>query len=237
MPIIKNIKISLEGIEKIAILADCGCVIDWEDRFPRLLDDVYKAHSPQVFIIVGDIVLRGRPRHFRKVIACMDRIPSRWIGLPGNHDRPLLLFRRYFGSVRKIIDIGRWRFIGVNTANKKFTAGEARWLEKNISDNTIVFSHVPPDLEGWSFYSLPAADSRRFLGVIERNTGRIKAAFFGHMHGVSEKKFMGIPMIVNGGSAHSKVIRDNRYNEDTLLEMAIFDVRTGGIKIHRMQQN
>jgi predicted phosphohydrolase len=235
MNIINNKKISLAGIEKIAILADCGCVDDWEDHFPKLLDDVWKIYSPQVFIIIGDIVLRGRCKYFKKIIIYMNAIPAKWIALPGNHDRPLIFFRKYFGPVHKIIDIGKWRIIGLNTANKKFTKRESDWLEKNISENTILLSHVPPDIEGWSFYSLPLKDSERFLNILSKNHQKIKSAFFGHIHGLSEKKYLDIPMIVTGGAAHSKEIKNNRYNENTFLEMAIFDVRTGEIKIHEMK--
>jgi predicted phosphodiesterase len=235
MPIIKNIKISLSGIEKIAILADCGCVKDWEEHFPRLLEDVWKTHSPQLFIVIGDIVLRGRFRYFNNIIKYIDRIPSKWAGLPGNHDRPLIIFKKYFGSLHKIIDVGIWRLIGVNTADKKFTRRESAWLEKNIAKNTIILSHVPPDIEGWGFYSLPSSDSKRFLDIVRKYRDSIKAVFFGHIHGLSRKEFAGVPMIVTGGAAHSKVIKNNRYNENTLLEMVIFDVRTGEMKIHEMK--
>ena len=235
MNIIKQKNISLNGIEKIAILADCGCVKDWEDRFPRLLEDVWRTHSPQIFIVLGDIVLRGRYKYFKKIISYMNSIPAKWIALPGNHDRPFIFFRRYFGSLYKIIDVDGWRFIGLNTADKKFTKRRARWLDKNIMENTIILSHIPPDLEGWSFYSLPYKHSERFLKVIAKNRKKIKAAFFGHIHGLSEKKYMDIPMIVTGGAAHSKVIKNNRYNEDTFPEMAIFYVKTGGINIHEMK--
>jgi predicted phosphodiesterase len=235
MNALKNKQISLKGIEKIAILADCGCVKDWEDYFPKLLKDVWETHSPQVFIVIGDIVLRGRFKYFKKIAIYLDGIPATWIGLPGNHDRPLLFFRKYFGSLHKIIDIDKWRLIGLNTANKKFTRREADWLEKNLSENTIILSHIPPAIEGWSFYSLPAEDSDRFLNILSENSQKIKAAFFGHIHGLSKKIFNNIPMIVTGGAAHSMVIEDNRYNENTFLGMVIFDVKTGEIEFHEMK--
>ncbi len=234
MRILKKKRLKLEGVNTIAILADCGCVKDWEDHFPNLLSRVWEEHSPQLFIIAGDVALRGRLQYYRRIIRYMKKIPAKWIAVPGNHDRPLIVFKKYFGSVHKVIDIDKWRFIGTNTANKKFTPREARWLEKNISENSIIFSHIPPRIDGWTFYSLQEESSIRFLNVIKKNHQKIKAVFLGHIHGLSEKEFMDIPMIITGGAAHSRVIKNNQYNEDTFLQMMIFDVSTGEMRVCKM---
>ena len=155
MAILKGENITLSGIKTVAILADCGCVRDWEDHFPRLLARVWEEHSPGLFIVAGDVALRGRFSYYKKIIKYMNSVSADWAAVPGNHDRPLPVFRKFFGSVHKVIDIGKWRFIGLNTANKEFTEREARWFEKNIKENTIIFSHVPPGIDGWTFYSLP----------------------------------------------------------------------------------
>jgi len=235
MGIIKAKQKKLDGINTIAILADCGCVRDWEEHFPGLLAKVWQDYKPQLFIVVGDISLQGSFLNYRMILKYMNNVSADWIAVPGNHDRPLLVFRKYFGAVRKVIDIGKWRFIGLNTAEKKFTERNARWLEKNIRENTIIFSHTPPGIEGWTFYSLPVESSRRFLETVKRNCQMIKKIFFGHIHGLSEKEFMGIPMIVTGGAAKSRVIKNNKYNEDTSLEMIIFDVPSGDIEIYNMK--
>ena len=232
MPIVKRKRTSLEGVEKIAILADCGCVKNWEEGFPELLGRVWDVHSPGLFIVIGDIGMRGSFYHYGRILKYMKKYPARWIALPGNHDRPLFMFRLFFGSPRKRVDAGKWRFIGINTSKKVFTEKESKWMAKEIKDNSIILSHMPPSVEGWSFYSMPVESTARFFNIIDKNRSKVKAMFFGHIHGHSEMHYSGIPMTVTGGSAQSRVIRNNRYNEKAKLEMVIFNTGTGEWTVH-----
>lgn len=229
MTIIKQQYCKLDNINKIAILADCGCVSEWETTFPEFLDKVWQKHKPELFIIIGDLVLTGRCSEYKKLLGYLEKYPAKFVAVPGNHDRPLLFFYRYFGCVRKIADVGEWRFICLNTAYKKFFRIQKYWLQKHIRPNTIILSHVPPKFGEWEFYSLPVRSTKHFMNAIAANSQKIKAVFCGHIHGYSGQVYEGVRMIVTGGCARSRAIYDNRYNEKAPLEMIIFDVKSGEI--------
>ncbi|MDY6934181.1 MAG: metallophosphoesterase [Spirochaetota bacterium] len=227
MNIIKKPFTVLEGIKTIAILGDPGCSKSWEKNFPRLLRKVWEDHSPQLFIVAGDLSYRARIREYKRILYYMNSVPATWVAVPGDHDRPFINFYRYFGALRKVIDVSQWRFIGINTGNRNFKKKDAHWIQKNIRENSIIFSHIPPEIDDWSFHSLKTKPSNYFLEVIKKNRNELKKMFFGHIHGYSEQTFLDIPMIVTGGVAQSKVIRDNQYNDQDYYAMTIFDVKTG----------
>ncbi|MDD5523828.1 MAG: metallophosphoesterase [Smithella sp.] len=213
------------------MLADCGCVSEWENTFPAFLDKIWHKHKPELLFIVGDLVLTGRYSEYKQLLQYLEKYPAIFIAVPGNHDRPLIYFYRYFGSCSKVIDIGKWRFICLNTANKKFSWIQQLMLQKRIRENTVILSHVPPKFGEWEFYSLPHGSTKYFLDALNKNRQNIKSAFFGHLHGYSEQVYESVKMIVTGGCARSKAIYNNRYNEETPLEMIIFDVESGDIKV------
>lgn len=158
-----------------------------------------------------------------------------WAVVPGDHDRPLKNFRRYFGYTRKIIDVGKWRFIGINTSNRMFLRKEADWIHKNIKHNSIIFSHLPPEARGWTFHSFWPRSSNHFLGVVRKHRRKIKAMYFGHIHGFSKRKYLNIPMIITGAVAEPKVVKNNHYNGTGFLKATIFYANTGKTAIFTMK--
>ena len=231
MPIIKEKYTKLQGIKKVAILADAACRRGWEKNFPRLLKRVRELYKPDLFIVAGDLALNGYDREYRAVLKyILKNRDELWAAVPGDHDRPLKNFLKYFGSTRKVIDVGKWRFIGINTASRMFLKKEEEWIHKNIKTNSIIFSHLPPEADGWTFHSLWPRSSNRFLDVAKKYRTKIKAMYFGHIHGFSERKFMDIPMVVTGAVAESRVVKNNRYSGKGPLKMVVFDVDSGKTK-------
>ena len=234
MRILKGRYIKLDGIRKVAVLADPGCRKGWQKNFPGLLERVWRLHRPGAFLVAGDMSLNSRDNEYREIIGYMKDYPSVWISVPGDHDRPLRKFMKYFGATRKVVDIGRWRFICINTANRMFLRRERDWIEKNIRKDSVILSHLPPEAEGWTFHSMWPRSSNHFLEVAGKHRKKIKAMFFGHIHGFSRREYMGIPMTVTGAVAESKLVKGNRYAGKGFFEMVIFDVKTGRQSICRM---
>ena len=234
MPVLKDKYIRLSNIRTAAILADAGCRKGWEKNFPRLLQKVIEGHSPDVFIVAGDLALNAYDKEYRSILRHINATRVPWIAVPGDHDRPLKYFTKYFGSTRKVIDIGKWRFIGINTANRMFLKKEGEWIENNIKPNTIIFSHLPPEADGWTFHSLWPRSSNHFLDLIKKHRKKIKRMYFGHIHGFTERKYLDIPMTVTGAVAESKIVRNNHYDGTGFFEMVIFDTETGRQKICRI---
>jgi hypothetical protein len=236
MNIIKKKHAELSGIETVAILADPACRPGWEKKFPPLLAHAYRMHKPDLFLVAGDLAASGASREFEAFVSAVKPYPAWFAAVPGDHDRPLKIFRRYFGSTRKIIDIGKWRFIGINTAARKFLKSESDFLAKHIRRNTIILSHVPPGVDGWTFHGLRPHCSDRFLSIIGRHKSRIRGAFFGHIHGYARREHRGVPLIITGAGAESFAVRDNRYAGPGFFEMMIFSTATGKLTLCKLDQ-
>jgi Icc protein len=227
MNVIRNKYSDLSDVRTVALLADPACRSCWKRNTPPFLEQVWRNYRPDLFLVAGDLAENGTPEEYQAVMNVLNRYPSRLAAVPGDHDRPLKTFMEYFGSTRKVLDIGQWRFIGINTAHRAFTKREAEFLEKNINRRAVIFSHTPPGVDGWTFHSLGEMASTRFLSILERHASKVHAAFFGHIHGYSTREYAGIPLIATGGVAESFAIRNNRYDGPGLSRMVLFDTETG----------
>ena len=225
--IVKQKFTTLTGISTVAITADPGCRAGWEKNFVPLLEKVEREHHPGAYIVAGDLSLNSDDGEYRRILGHIEKTNAAWITVPGDHDRPIRNFMKYFGATRKVADIDGWRFIGLNTANRMFLKREEEWLDENIRKNSIIFSHVPPEAEGWTFHSLWPRSSNRFLSAVKKHRKKIHAMYFGHIHGYSEREYLGIPMIATGAVAESLVVRDNRYQGKGFFEMVIMDTASG----------
>ena len=226
----------LKSVATVAVCADIGCREGWEKNLRPLLDHVWRAHRPGAFLVAGDLSLNSAPREYRKLLSMLEPYPSWFAGVPGDHDRPLANFRRYFGPTRKVVDIGKWRFICANTSNRMFLRPEEEFITRNIRGRSIILSHMPPALDGWKFHSLWPRSSDRFLALIDRHRRSIAAAFFGHIHGYSARERSGMPLIATGGVAESFTVEGNRYAGNGRLQMMIFDANTGAITLCAMKR-
>jgi predicted phosphodiesterase len=234
MKIIKSRHSIFSDIVTVAILADPGCRAGWEKNFPRLLAHVWQKHRPELFLVVGDLAINGTYEEYEAMLSVINCYPSRLAAVAGDHDKPLTAFRRLFGSTRKIIDVGKWRFLGIDTSNRVFLKSESDFLAKHLRRNTLILSHVPPALNGWEFHSLLPTHSDRFLSIVDCHASKIRAAFFGHIHGYSRRTHSGVPMIATGAVAESLVVRNNRYIGPGYLGMMIFKPRTGKLTLCRL---
>jgi Icc-related predicted phosphoesterase len=229
MNIIRKKYSELRDIRTVAILADPGCRAGWRANFPPFLERVWRLYRPELFLVAGDLAINGTREEYEAVLSAMKRYQSLLAAVPGDHDLPLKTFMRYFGSTRKVIDAGEWRFVGINTANRAFPKSEAEFLEAHLRSNTVILSHTPPGVAGWTFHSLQPIHSERFLSIIDRHASKIRAAFFGHIHGYSRRARSGVPLIATGGIAESWTIRNNCYAGPGKVQMMLFHTATGKI--------
>ncbi len=225
--IVKEAVVRLDNVTTVGILADPGCRAGWERNFPPLLEKAARDHAPQAYLVAGDLTLNSTEDEYRRIIFHIEKTDAAWITVPGDHDRPLAPFRRYFGATRRVADIGKWRFIGVNTANRMFLRTEEEWIDRHIRPHSIIVSHMPPMADGWTFHSLWPRSSARLLDTVSRHRRKIEAMYFGHIHGHSVREFRGIPMTATGGVAESWTVRNNRYDGPGPIQMIIFDVKSG----------
>jgi 3',5'-cyclic AMP phosphodiesterase CpdA len=141
----------------------------FDDNWRVLLDEL-SADLPDLVIHTGDVSFNGPVSdddvaHGR---AELDRLPCRWHALAGNHDvgeapahsrlaQPLnderiARWRRSFGELWWLEDIGEWRLIGLDTAlmgsERSEEAAQTAFLAAALAGRdgreTMVFLHMPP---------------------------------------------------------------------------------------------
>ena len=234
MHIVKGKFTELSDVRTVAILADPACRTCWKGSTPPLLEYVWRKHKPELFLVAGDLAVQGASREYREFLSAVRRYPAWLAAVPGDHDKSLKTFMSHFGATRKVIDVGKWRFIGLNTANRMFPVKEADFLESHLRPNTVIFTHIPPGVKGWTFHSFRPYYSNRFLSIIDRHASKIKAAFFGHIHGYSRREYARVPLYTTGGVAESWVVSNNRYAGPGSPQMMIFKIETGKVTLCRM---
>ena len=237
MKIIKSKYSEFRDVKTVAILADPACRSCWGKNTPPLLEHVWRTHRPELFLVAGDMAIHGASDEYRAFISALARYPALLAAVPGDHDRPLKVFMNHFGSTRKVIDAGKWRFTGVNTANRTFPKSEADFLESHIRPDTVIFTHIPPGVEGWTFHSFRTFYSNRFFSIIDRHTSKIAAAFFGHIHGFSRREYSGVPLFCIGGVAESYTVRNNGYDGPDAPQVMILNTSNGEFTLCGLDYN
>jgi len=213
----------------VAVLGDPACRQGWQTNFIRLTDSLWEAFQPTHVFVAGDVAMTGAPADHEAFQSICGRYPWKWHVAMGDHDRPLGVFQKYWGPPHSVTELGRWRFIGVDTSEKRFSEEEARWLRRQIRRDAIIYMHMPPGLEGWAFHSLGVACTARFLDVLDDFRAQVRACFFGHIHSHGEKEYNGIPLIVTGaGGAEARSLGPKGYKGLGRFQSMVFDTTTGG---------
>jgi hypothetical protein len=214
----------------VAILGDPACRSGWQENFVRITEILWEKYRPSHVFVPGDVTPYGTPAQHEEILAYCRRHPWEWVVAMGDHDRPTGIFERYWGPAQKVTDVGRWRFIGLNTADGRFTPEKALWLRNQIKKDSLIYSHMPPRLPGWEFHSLSPDCTARFLEVLDDLLDCVHACFFGHIHSYDRKTYRGIPFFVTGaGGAAAKGLGADGYKGRRPIQAMAFDTTTGEI--------
>jgi hypothetical protein len=214
----------------VAILGDPACRKGWEANFLRLTDRLWETFQPMHVFVAGDVVMNGTAAEHEVFKSICSRYPWKWHVAMGDHDRPLSIFQEYWGAPHGLTEFQGWRFIGVDTSLKFFTEEEAQWLGGQIKDNVVIYMHMPPGIENWSFHAMSADCTARFLSVLDKFTEMIQACFFGHIHTYDRKEYRGIPLIVTGGSGpESRFIGSKGYEGRRPSQAMVLNTVSGEI--------
>jgi len=216
--------------EYVAILGDPACRPGWEKNFPRLAELLWQRHRPSHVFVPGDVTTNGNMSEHEKILSYCHRRPWEWVVAMGDHDMPSHVFQRYWGPPHKVTDLGRWRFIGVDTSSKLLTEEETAWLRRQIKRDSIIYMHMPPRITGWEFHALDPASTARFFGVLNDFSDDVKACFFGHIHSYDRKAYAGVPLIVTGaGGAQARGLGPNGYEGTRPFQAMVFSISNGEI--------
>jgi 3',5'-cyclic AMP phosphodiesterase CpdA len=108
-----------------------------------LLGDLERS-AVNLVCVTGDLTQRARRKQFEEARAFLDRLPARWLGVPGNHDlapvfEPLQRLLDPFGRYRRYISDElcpvyqdeELLVVGLNTVRR------LRWAEGEISEEQL----------------------------------------------------------------------------------------------------
>ncbi len=216
----------------VGILGDPACRPGWQKNFPRIADLLWETYQPSHVFVPGDVTEWGMVAQHEEMLEYCRKYPWEWLVAMGDHDSPIHVFERYWGPAQKITDLGRWRFIGVNTASGRFTEENAIWLRQQIKSDTIIYSHMPPLMPGWEFHGLSQDCTSRFLAVLDDLQDQVRACFFGHIHSFDRKDYRGIPLIVTGaGGAAARGLGVDGYEGTRPFQAMALDTSSGEIHL------
>jgi 3',5'-cyclic AMP phosphodiesterase CpdA len=113
-----------------------------------------QAAAPDFILQLGDFVSEGVPENYASHVAWMDasaRVPL--LRCIGNHDRSRPngdadknLYDAVFGPRDYFFDRGGWRFIALDSSDRKLTSSQLAWLKGALNSpaRKVIFTHVPP---------------------------------------------------------------------------------------------
>lgn len=185
---------------------------------------------------LGDFVSEGTAANYRAHVALVERKAVKpLLRCPGNHDRSRPngqadknLYDAVFGARDYFFDRGGWRFVSLDSSDRKVTAAQLAWLKGALAvpGPKVIFTHVPPDyikslaplqevgeLEAWSadkearneqkgalsdFFTNYFKDGSAEFEELASNNG-VKAVYMGHIHAFWAADHRGVRYIISGG--------------------------------------
>lgn len=184
---------------KVAFFSDSGLR---EGPLERIVDKISKSGN-EFTIFCGDI---AEQRSFNGFTHLSDEMSEKLTiplyAVPGNHDFDeyeggLKLFHQFFGQDRYFFSYGDTLFIGLNTANSKFSEENQKWLtsvlreERQHYRRCIIYCHVPPvDLSPGGKHGMQKEEADRFYNTIKYHS--VSMIIAGHVHHYLYGKFHAI---------------------------------------------
>jgi len=185
---------------------------------------------------LGDFVSEGDAGLYREHVALVEREAVKpLLRCVGNHDRSRpngdadkSLYDAVFGARDYYFDRGGWRFVSLDSSDRKVTAAQLAWLKDALAvpGPKVIFTHVPPDyiksieplkevgeLEAWSQDKSEQAEQKGYLRDFFTNyfqdgssefeelvtNGGVKAVYMGHIHAFWAADHRGVRYIISGG--------------------------------------
>ena len=178
---------------------------------------------------LGDFVSKGTAENYRehvKVVSAGAVKPL--LRCVGNHDRSRpngdadkSLYDAVFGPRDYFFDHGGWRFVSLDSSDRKVTASQLSWLAAALAvpGPKVVFTHVPPsyiksmkplaevgELEEPSgdknavtdFFTNYFKDGSNEFEKLVTNGG-VKAVYMGHIHAFWAADHRGVRYVISGG--------------------------------------
>jgi 3',5'-cyclic AMP phosphodiesterase CpdA len=166
------------------------------------------APRPNVVLVTGDLVDRGRVEEYERLRAILDRLAMPAYLIPGNHDRRESLRRvfdhhRYLGHGRFIqytVDAWPVRLVALDTlvagrSRGRLCAARLAWLDARLAEArdrpTLIFMHHPPFATGMLAMDGMGLDGIDALAAVIRRHPQVERIVAGHVHRPIVRRFAG----------------------------------------------
>lgn len=194
------------------------------------------AAAPDFILQLGDFVSQGDAAHYRDHVAWLDAgTHPPILRCIGNHDRSRPngdadknLYDAAFGPRDYFFDRGGWRFIALDSSDRKVTAAQLAWLRTALDSplRKVVFTHVPPaylkklkplaevgaletDSADYDAFQQKSGAVHDFFtnyfddGAAEFDElishGGVAAVYMGHIHAFWAADHRGVRYVISGG--------------------------------------
>ena len=185
---------------------------------------------------LGDFVSEGNVANYREHVDLIDREWTKPIlRCLGNHDRSApndeadkSLYDAVFGPRDYYFDHAGWRFVSLDSSDRKVTASQLVWLKRVLAvpGPKVLFTHVPPAylknrpimpaLRKLAVSAEPIAHPAGLGGYLKDlitnyfkdgasefeeivSNGGVKAVYMGHIHAFWAADYRGVRYVISGG--------------------------------------
>lgn len=189
----------IQGVRSVVVLGDNGC------RPPGMVDlnafrQILKIPT-DLFIIIGDIVFKGRADEYRKLSTYCKKIAKAPVfTLAGNHDLPL--YSAFCGRSSYALILDRSVFICLDNSRRKFKQSDVHLLKgvlkKHRGKKFFILFHIPPPLK-FDGSHIEYAEWKKIKRVLDAGKQKIACIFCGHIHALLNYRLDGYPITITGG--------------------------------------
>ncbi|MBO8160105.1 MAG: metallophosphoesterase [Thermosipho sp. (in: Bacteria)] len=171
----------------------------WGNRIHKKIVQKIQEYSPLAVVHLGDMVNRGDVfdewQTFFEITEPLRQI-SYFQVVKGNHEKPDIYFRKYFGVYNYYSDFGDWRFIylDLETGIEKAIS----FLNQYHNSKTIVFMHFPVFTVGPYCENKFVLSLKKLHEVFKNNN--IKLVFSAHEHNYQRFFVDGVVYVISGGA-------------------------------------
>jgi 3',5'-cyclic AMP phosphodiesterase CpdA len=163
------------------------------------LVDFARALRPDLVVLSGDITQRARREQFAAARCFVERLGSRWLAVPGNHDialfapltrlmRPYAAFRQAFGAEQWEHECDDCLVLGLNTTRP--------WRHKNGEVSAVQVERVAARLAGAAAAQLRVVVVHQPVAVMREEDRR--NLLRGHQHALERWAEAGCDLVLGG---------------------------------------
>ena len=144
---------------------------------------LHRFGQPDLVVVSGDLTDDGSPAGYRRLAERLTLLGAPVLAVPGNHDRPQLVFDSFGDAVQTMAG---WRVVGIDTSRKDQihgtvdVAAAGRRLDGFDARPTVLVMHHPPKSPSTHEW-FKLQNSEEFEAMLTSRP-HVRAILTGHLH-------------------------------------------------------